>query len=82
MPRRRAGKGRLKGWHQSAKASVVRMWDVNVRRRTAAATATDGQVRPPLRFALRQDAATAKPLAIARSELTRERRRMKEHAWK
>ena len=37
---RRAGKGRLKGWHQSAKASVVRMWDVNVRRRTAAATAT------------------------------------------
>ena len=31
---------------------------------------------------LRGGAATARHLAIARAEFTRERRRMKEHAWK
>ena len=31
---------------------------------------------------LRGGAATARHLAVARAELTRERRRMKEHAWK
>ena len=40
---RDAGKGRLKGWLQSAKPSAVRMWDVAVRRRTGAAT--DGPAR-------------------------------------